>query len=281
MLSLLLNSYSSSATTTTPAFLFLLFSYCDAAATVPAASLLILPKKKKMINEPKTTTQRQKTYNYFAYGSNMLSSTMVDLRQVHPIASTAAILPGYRLRFNVPGLPGIEPSWASVEEAVPFPTTNENNIGLNREEMMELVHGVMHTLTAVDFATICRTEGVPFSYALRKCRVIPYIGDGKDAGLCAWEKHALSSKRKNTMSNFEWDVSAYTLLAGPMVSSRQRKEDIPPSRSYKNVLQRGAKEFLLDESYQRTLELIPVGKTWIGDGLAEGMLQRAAKERQR
>lgn len=208
----------------------------------------------------------------------MLSSTMVDLRQVHPIASTAAILPGYRLRFNVPGLPGIEPSWASVEPALPFPSSSTTN----EIDNDCLVHGVMHTLTAADFATICRTEGVPFSYALQKCRVIPYIGDGRDAGQCAWKEHALSSKIiTTTVSNFEWDVSAYTLVAGPMVSLRQRKEDIPPSRSYMNVLQRGAKDFLLDESYQRTLELIPVGKTWIGDGLAEGMLQRAAKERQR
>ena len=74
-------------------------------------------------------------------------------------------------------------------------------------------------------------------------------------------------------------VSAYTLLAGPMTSFWQRNEDIPPSRSYMNVLLRGAKEFALDDSYLRKLEQIPVGKTWIGDGLAEGMLQRARMER--
>ena len=226
-------------------------------------------------------TPKQKTFNYFAYGSNMFSSTMIELRQLQPIASTAAILPGYRLRFNVPGLPGIEPSWASVE---PVPCVERCD-----EQPMELVHGVMHTLTAQDFATVCRTEGVPFSYVLQKCSVVPYIGDGKAAGQCKWESSVVASSTstsstitRSTMNyNPNWGVSAYTLLAGPVTSLGRREDDIPPSRSYMNVLLRGAKEFALDASYLRKLEQIQVGKTWIGDGLAEGMLQRAAMERRR
>ena len=216
----------------------------------------------------------------------MLSSTMKDLRKLNPIASTAAILPGYRLRFNVPGIPGIEPSWASVE-AVPSSSgistasdafmKREGNDQSLQQSSMELVHGVMHTLTAQDFATVCQTEGVPFSYVLQKCRVIQYIGDGQVAGQCKLEK-VLSTTSITEMNNAKWGISAYTLLAGPM-ALRSRGEDIPPSRSYMNVLLRGAKEFALDESYLRKLEEIPVGKTWIGDGLAEGMFRRAAMER--
>ncbi len=211
----------------------------------------------------------------------MLSSTMKDLRKLNPISSTAAILPGYKLRFNVPGIPGIEPSWASVE-SVPSSASillrNEDNDQL-QQSSMELVHGVMHTLTAQDFATVCRTEGVPFSYVLQKCRVIPYIADGKVAGHCELEK-VLSTTSITKMNNANWGMSAYTLLVGPM-ALRSRGEDIPPSRSYMNVLLRGAKEFALDESYLRKLEEIPVGKTWFGDGLAEGMLRRAEMVRRR
>ena len=274
-----------------------LFVVCDAAFLIPAADNHRIHNTRNMSMSGSRSssssrlsssssgmnnaqTPKQKTFNYFAYGSNMLSSTMIDLRQLQPISSTAAVLPGYRLRFNVPGLPGIEPSWASVEP-VPYDERCD-------EQPVELVHGVMHTLTAQDFATVCRTEGVPFSYLLQKCSVVPYIGDGKAAGQCKWESVVASSTstsstitRSTKNNNSNWGVSAYTLLAGPVALLRRREDDIPPSRSYMNVLLRGAKEFALDASYLRKLEQIQVGKTWIGDGLAEGMLQRAAMERRR
>lgn len=276
-----------------------LFVVCDAAFLIPAADNHRIHNTRNMSMSGSRSssssrlssssmnnaqTPKQKTFNYFAYGSNMLSSTMIDLRQLQPISSTAAVLPGYRLRFNVPGLPGIEPSWASVE-----PVPYDDDERCCDEQPIELVHGVMHTLTAQDFATVCRTEGVPFSYLLQKCPLVPYIGDGKAAGQCKWESSVVASStstsstmtRSTMNNNSNWGVSAYTLLAGPVASLRRREDDIPPSRSYMNVLLRGAKEFALDASYLRKLEQIQVGKTWIGDGLAEGMLQRAAMERRR
>ena len=50
-----------------------------------------------------TKNQKPTYYNYFAFGSNMASSTMTALRSLDPVASTAAILPNHRLAFNVPG----------------------------------------------------------------------------------------------------------------------------------------------------------------------------------
>ena len=192
----------------------------------------------------------------------------------------------------MPGLPGIEPSWASVEpcSVTTTTTTTTNAADANnqsaRQHEQSVVHGVLYALTPKDFATICRTEGVPFSYVLHKCRVFPYLGDGKSAGLDEYHNGIVaSSSPPSSSSSFAkakdndangGGISAYTLLAGPMV---RRRGDIPPSRSYVNVLIRGAKEFALDESYFRKLEGIKVGKTWIGDGLAEGMLRRAANER--
>lgn len=225
----------------------------------------------------------------------MASSTMINLRNISPLASTAAVLPGHALRFNIPGMPGVEPSSAAVE-----PTDSGTNWDSDVEDAMEkeqVLHGVLYKLTEEDFATICRTEGVPLAYSLHRCRVIPYDGDGKTAGKDALRRTmSVSTERSNTvtipadennnrlrtnkeqLTRKDWGVSAFTLRAARK-EWRQGK-DIPPSQSYLNVLIRGAKEFALDESYVHKLENTPVGKTWIGNGLAEEML-RMAEQRKR
>lgn len=185
----------------------------------------------------------------------MASSTMINLRNITPLASSAAILPSHALRFNIPGMPGVEPSSASVE---PTDTEQQND---------DVVHGVLYKLTESDFATICSTEGVPFAYSLHRCRVVPYVGDGNTAGRDALDEQSITEGR---------GVSAFTLRAAR--KGWRQGNDIPPSQSYLNVLIRGAKEFALDESFLGILENMPVGKTWIGNGLSEQML-RAAEQR--
>jgi hypothetical protein len=118
---------------------------------------------------PTTTTY----YNYLAIGSNMVPSTMMSLRNLEPLSATAAILPNYELAFIDLGGGGssssnsrwIEPSAASV---------------VRRDQ--KLVHGVLYTLTEDDFAKLGQSEGVPFVYRWERCVVIPYIGDGRNAG---------------------------------------------------------------------------------------------------
>ena len=73
-------------------------------------------------------------YNYFAFGSNMASSTMTALRSLDPIASTAAILPNHRLAFNVPGTAFVEPSWASVEPLKEKDTNTNTNTNMNEND---------------------------------------------------------------------------------------------------------------------------------------------------
>ncbi len=190
------------------------------------------------------------SYNYFAIGSNMASSTMTNLRKLNPIASTPAILKDHRLAFNVPGTPFIEPSWASVEM-----------------EEGSIIHGVLYKLTEDDFAKVCQTEGVPFSYKLHRCEVMPYEGDGVDAGARMW-------LNKDAHADAETQVlQAFTLRAGK--SSWRKAKNIPPSKSYKNVLLRGAREFKIDEDYVRQLEQIKCSEMILGDGIAEKILQFA------
>jgi len=181
---------------------------------------------------------------------------MTALRNVNPIISTAAILPKHRLTFNVPGTPLLEPSWAAVE-----PTSEQ-----------EFVHGVLYKLSEEDFSTICNTEGVPIAYRLHRCRVLPYRGNDDNAGHLALQ-NTLKNKTMNTMG-----VAAFTLRAG-REEWRSNSSIIKPSRSYLNVLIRGAKEFKLDQDYVTMLESLPVGVT-IGNGIAEVMLQLAERKRQ-
>ena len=221
---------------------------------------------------------KSKTYNYFAFGSNMYTSTMINLRGIQPISSTAAVLPKHTLRFNIPGVRFIEPSSASVEPI--------NDMSSSEDD----VHGVLYKLSEEDFATIYSTEGVPFAYNLHRCFVIPYLGNGRSAGYTAMQK-ALgisidtdtdtnnipnsNSEQSTDMSNF--GVSAFTLRASRREWRRQRK-DIPPSQAYLNVLLRGANEFSLDEDYIQKLNSVKVGRTLVGNGLAEDLL-RVAEQR--
>jgi len=206
--------------------------------------------------------QSKTTYNYFAYGSNMCSSTMEKLRNLSPLASTAAVLPGHTLRFNIPGFPLVEPSSASVE-----PIDEIMDVGKFIEKG-ELVHGVLYKLTEEDFASVCSTEGVPFAYSLHRCRPIPYSGDGKHAG-----EESLRKLDDLNMTSKKWGVSAFTLRAAR--STWRQGNDIPPSQSYLNVLIRGAKEFALDRSYLEKLQQIEAGRTFPGNGLSEELLRRA------
>lgn len=204
------------------------------------------------------------TYNYFAFGSNMCSSTMTALRSIEPIASSAAILPQHILRFNIPGVDAIEPSSASVEPCISlYENASLTNVSQN-------VHGVLYKLTEEDFLKMCNTEGVPFAYSLHRVRVVPYIGDGEQKGLDALREQCIFDD--DNKMKLKRSIFAYTLRA-------TRKEwrigtDIPPSQAYLNVLIRGAKEFSLDREYLEYLESIETGKT-IGNGLAEMMLDVA------
>ena len=173
----------------------------------------------------------------------MASSIMINLRNISPLASSVAILPGHALRFNIPGVPGVEPSLAAVE-----PT---NSDAVEKEQVA--VHMVLYKLTKEDFATICQTEGVPLAYSLHRCLGVPYGGDGKIAGKDELRRTmSMSSKGGNTettpanennntlktnneqLTRNDLGVSAFTLRAAR--KKWREGEDIPPSQSYLNVL---------------------------------------------
>ena len=189
--------------------------------------------------------QQQEQYRYFAYGSNLVSTTLTALRNVQPLSASAAILPDYRLRFNIGGGGLIEGAAASVE-ACP----------------QDVVHGVVYELTPDDFARVGSTEGVPLAYKWVKCNVYPYVGDGTLAGKRAVQENDT--------------VVAYTLVKTFFNDDR----DSPPSRSYLNLLIQGTEEWKLDASYLDMLKGTPVARNLlVSDGLA-GLTLKLAELRQ-
>lgn len=229
---------------------------------------------------------KQATYNYFAYGSNMALTTMTDLRNIEPISYTPAVLPFHKLVFNLPGIPFVEPSAASVEPMNSFVNSlNNTTLSFDNNETIlyhdiSVVHGILYTLSEQDFVKVCQTEGVPFSYRLHRCQLIPYTGDGYNAGRLAFEQY--QTERIATSTAFT--LRSMPLRRGSNIGGNSNnyitRNNIPPSQAYMNVLIRGAREFGLDADYLQELEQIPVGPTLFGDGIAENML-RAAEERKK
>lgn len=200
-----------------------------------------------------------KVYHYFAYGSNLLPSTMENLRGIQPLQATAAVLPGYQLRFDGAASSRWEPSAAFV---VPSSTRRTQQQSLITDEAM--VHGVLYTLTAKDFAKVGWTEGVPFAYRWQQCTVYPYIGnDDQDVG-----RHGLQG---GTLV----PQDAFTLISSKTI--QREDKDVPPSSSYLGILQEGARYWKLDASYQTKLRSIPTASNLIVPGGLAGPLLRLAE----
>ncbi|MCB9592436.1 MAG: gamma-glutamylcyclotransferase [Sandaracinaceae bacterium] len=81
---------------------------------------------------------------YFAYGANMASEVLAR-RGLVSLESHAARLDDHELRFEEPGVPWIEPVFASIAEA---PGRH--------------VHGVLHRLSEADLAQLDQFEGLGY-----------------------------------------------------------------------------------------------------------------------
>ena len=90
---------------------------------------------------------------YFAYGANCDVATLSRRLRATGLEEGRrfAVLEDYSVRFSVVGVPGIEPSFASIT-----PSNGEST------------PGVLYTLTGAHFNTLCVTEGVPLVYTVRE-----------------------------------------------------------------------------------------------------------------
>lgn len=79
---------------------------------------------------------------YFAYGSNMSSAVFQGRRNMRPTKIERAVLKDYRLVFNQPGIPWLEPSFANIE---PAPG--------------EYIEGVLYEITGEEMRALDISEG--------------------------------------------------------------------------------------------------------------------------
>lgn len=76
----------------------------------------LLPWRQELVGAHMSTTCVARR---LAAGSNMNSRVFQGRRMIRPAQSCAAVLPGYRLAFNMPGMPYQEPAFAGLERAGP------------------------------------------------------------------------------------------------------------------------------------------------------------------
>ncbi len=81
-------------------------------------------------------------YWYFGYGSNMNSAVFQGRRNMKPTKIERAVLKDYRLVFNQPGIPWLEPSFANIEEAPG-----------------EYIEGVLYEITGDELMQLDKSEG--------------------------------------------------------------------------------------------------------------------------
>ena len=103
--------------------------------------------------------------SYFAFGSNMASSVLEGRRGLRPLAPRQrALARGFKLAFTLPGFAPLEPAFASLEEAAG-----------------EECHGVLYTLSPLDWLRLCASEGVPFGYRVVTVQLQLYDGRKQEA----------------------------------------------------------------------------------------------------
>ncbi len=95
----------------------------------------------------------------FAYGSNMHPARRVSRAGLQPREVVPAILRGWRLCFNIPGVPLLEPAMASITRAPE-----------------RCVHGVLLRLSAAEFRRLERSEGGTEFYGRVDVEVETYDG---------------------------------------------------------------------------------------------------------
>lgn len=78
---------------------------------------------------------------YFAYGANTSLAVLTGRRGIRPRSSEAAVLPGHRLAFAMPGIPFFEPAFATV-----------------LAEPGARAEGVLHRFAAADMQRLDRFE---------------------------------------------------------------------------------------------------------------------------
>jgi hypothetical protein len=119
---------------------------------------------------------------YFAYGSNMDPSILTGRRKIHPRGALVVQCPGYKIAFNVPGIPFLEPALAGLSKVGTLPKPiNINKKARNNEKVTETlpVHGIAYDISLADLYRVFATEGggVAYEFESAQAKVLIPVGD--------------------------------------------------------------------------------------------------------
>ena len=155
---------------------------------------------------------------YFAYGSNMWSKYLTNIRSVKTYGSTYAHLEDYQVKFNLYGINHIEPAFANL-----VPLINAT------------AHGVLHKIDQSSISRIANSESK--QYVFTEVEVLTAQGDkvkaytlvGKDFGesrapsrrylnilIAGAKEHELPEKH---IDNLETTRSAYIPILSELVGT--------------------------------------------------------------
>ncbi len=131
-------------------------------------SVIMAPRQR--FEGPTTDQKSASGVWYFAYGSNMKSSSMTN-RGITPLARKVVQAPAHYVTFDIFGIPYSEPSYASIAE---FPQHGTGAVKLYSESLKTLVPpacGVAYLLSPADHHRLLVTEGGGVVYELAELQV--------------------------------------------------------------------------------------------------------------
>lgn len=210
---------------------------------------------------------------HLAYGANLTAQSLTKMRKVTPRATLRGRVPGYQYSTRFRGLPLAEPSFATIERVpASVPTDVARRVCL---------HGSLMLITRADMRKIQLTEGggghSGVGYELEPVEVEVYpedvakipdeaprghpvgtstsdgasgaASDSADAGTRTRQRGAVMGAAKG---------AATTITALALVGHATTLYDgLAPSKRYRDLVARGAKECRLHPEYAEWLEQYP------------------------
>ncbi|KAH7131921.1 hypothetical protein B0J11DRAFT_520345 [Dendryphion nanum] len=118
---------------------------------------------------PERLREKEETYLYLAYGSNLCVETFRGVRGIQPISQINVVVPTLRLTFDLPGIPYSEPCFANSAFRDPdvFQQPRRHPVWGNeyhKDRWQKGLVGCVYEVTAADYAHIIASEGGGASY---------------------------------------------------------------------------------------------------------------------
>ena len=247
---------------------------CDAvkqkqtkSTTVTTTPSTVAPERPPLVLE---AVEKNRPIYYFGLGSNMLREKVenraIDGSKIKIQSMKPAVVPNYRLAFNMRGFPPLEPGMGSLEPVNPGSSKHEINDKYDSASSTESYsrpllayknaecHGALIKLDPENYEKVMRSEGVGSGRADQGYEEIvveayPYENVNHN------NRSILNKVFPPTRRRQRQPVLAVALRAREHV---RLDVDPCPSERYMTILRTGAKELGLKECYQDFLEKHPV-----------------------